>query len=129
MLSVVSAQARGTSPETQALADGRPGPELTESLVVGREEARRVRQALDDLPNEQRQVIELAYFAGLTQVEIAQRLELPAGTVKSRMRLGMQKLRVALEPPNRRPTPGIGQVQDTPAEAADRCDAEQHTAL
>jgi RNA polymerase sigma-70 factor (ECF subfamily) len=83
-----------------------------------------VRQALDDLPNEQRQVIELAYFAGLTHVEIAQRLELPAGTVKSRMRLGMQKLRVALEPPNRRPTPAIG-----PAQAADRCDAKQHTAL
>jgi RNA polymerase sigma-70 factor (ECF subfamily) len=80
------------------LADRRPAPELTESLAVGREEARRVRQALDDLPNEQRQVIELAYFAGLTHVEIAQRIGLPVGTVKSRMRLGMQKLRAALEP-------------------------------
>ncbi len=111
------------------LADRRPAPELTECLVVGREEARRVRQALDDLPNEQRQVIELAYFAGLTQVEIAQRIGLPAGTVKSRMRLGMQKLRAALEPCNHRPTPGIGQVQHPPAQEAERCDARAHTAL
>jgi RNA polymerase sigma-70 factor (ECF subfamily) len=86
------------------LADVRPGPELTESLVVGRDEARKVRQALGDLPNEQRQVIELAYFGGLTHVEIAHRLDLPVGTVKGRLRLGMQKLRVALEPPHRRPT-------------------------
>jgi len=92
------------------LADGQPGPELTESLVVGREEARSVRQALDDLPNEQRHVIELAYFAGLTHVEIAQRLELPTGTVKSRMRLGMHKLRVAFEAPDHRE---MGRSADT----------------
>jgi RNA polymerase sigma-70 factor, ECF subfamily len=94
------------------LADGQPGPELTESLLVGREEARWVRQALDDLPNEQRHVIELAYFVGLTQVEIAQRLELPVGTVKSRMRLGMHKLRVALEAPSHRE---MGNSADAPA--------------
>jgi RNA polymerase sigma-70 factor, ECF subfamily len=109
------------------VADGQPGPELTESLVLGREEARRVRRALDDLPNEQRHVIELAYFAGLTHVEIAQRLELPMGTVKGRMRLGLQKLRVAIEPLSGPPIPGTGQVQDTPAHPADRGDAKQHT--
>ena len=112
-----------------ALADRRPAPEMTESLVVERDEARRVRQALDDLPNEQRQAIELAYFAGLTHVEIAQRIGLPAGTVKSRMRLGMQKLRAAIEPPNHRPTPEIGPVPHTPAQYAERCDAGAHTAL
>ena len=62
------------------------------------EEARAVRAALAGLPGEQRQVIELAYFGGLTQQEISQRLGQPLGTVKTRIRLGMQKLRVALAP-------------------------------
>ena len=53
-----------------------------------------VTQALDSLPPDQRAVIDLAYFAGLTQSEIATRLGLPLGTVKSRLRLGMEKLRL-----------------------------------
>ena len=64
-------------------------------------EARHVRQAVEVLPPEQRQVIELAYFDGLTHRQIAQLLELPAGTVKARMRVGLQRLRAALEPPMR----------------------------
>lgn len=52
--------------------------------------------AMSALPNAQRQVMELAYQKGLTQSEIAAQLELPIGTVKSRMRLGMDKLREAL---------------------------------
>ena len=52
--------------------------------------------ALARIPVEQRQIIELAYFGGLTQQEIAERLSQPLGTVKTRVRLGMQKLRAAL---------------------------------
>ena len=62
------------------------------------EEARAVRTALTGLPGEQREVIELAYFGGFTQQEISQRLGQPLGTVKTRIRLGMQKLRTALAP-------------------------------
>lgn len=59
---------------------------------------RRVREAMTRLPPAQRQVIELAYFGGLTQVEIAQRTGEPLGTVKTRVRLGMNKLRAAIGP-------------------------------
>jgi RNA polymerase sigma-70 factor, ECF subfamily len=72
--------------------------ELTEAEIVRRDDARQVRQALATLPSEQRQVISLAYFGGLTQQEIARMLELPAGTVKGRTRLGLQKLEVVLHP-------------------------------
>jgi RNA polymerase sigma-70 factor (ECF subfamily) len=53
-------------------------------------------RAMQALPSEQRQVIELAYFHGLTGQQIAARLNVPHGTVKSRIRLGLEKLRVAL---------------------------------
>jgi RNA polymerase sigma-70 factor (ECF subfamily) len=61
-----------------------------------RQDARDVRTALRDLPPDQRQVIELAYFGGFSHTQIAEMLELPPGTVKGRMRLGLTKLRVAL---------------------------------
>lgn len=60
------------------------------------EERERLKQAVDSLPADQRQVIELAYFEGLSQTQIAQRLGEPLGTVKTRVRLGMNKLRQAL---------------------------------
>ena len=60
------------------------------------EERRAVRHQMTRLPPAQRQVLELAYFAGLTQVEISERTGQPLGTVKTRIRLGMQKLREAL---------------------------------
>jgi RNA polymerase sigma-70 factor (ECF subfamily) len=60
---------------------------IEDRQVVGR--------ALAGLPVEQRLPLELAYFRGMTQLEIATLLELPLGTVKTRMRLGLQQLRKA----------------------------------
>jgi RNA polymerase sigma-70 factor, ECF subfamily len=65
----------------------------TEVEVARREEARSVRGALETLPAEQRQTIELAYFGGFTQSQIAELLNEPVGTVKGRMRLGLEKMR------------------------------------
>jgi RNA polymerase sigma-70 factor, ECF subfamily len=68
-------------------------PERTDVEAARREEARTVRTALDTLPAEQRRTIELAYFGGFSHSEIAQLLGEPIGTVKGRMRLGLDKLR------------------------------------
>ncbi|MBI4203134.1 MAG: sigma-70 family RNA polymerase sigma factor [Chloroflexi bacterium] len=70
-----------------------------ESPIEGAEKAQdaeAVRQALEMLPPEQRSVVTLAYYQGLSQSEIAARLQQPLGTVKTRMRLALQKLRLAL---------------------------------
>lgn len=63
------------------------------------ERSRRIGSALDRLPPEQRRVIELAFFEGLTQTQIAEVLGAPLGTVKSRALLAMRKLRQILEEP------------------------------
>ena len=81
------------SAPTLAAPDGGP-----EERVETFERDRTVRQALAALSEEQRTVIELAFFGGLTQTEIARVIDEPLGTVKSRVRLGMQKLRRILEP-------------------------------
>jgi RNA polymerase sigma-70 factor (ECF subfamily) len=62
------------------------------------ERRRRIQAALEELSPPQRQAIELAFFEGLSQSEIAERLNEPLGTIKTRVRLGMQKLRAALRP-------------------------------
>jgi RNA polymerase sigma-70 factor, ECF subfamily len=74
-----------------------PAREWTDLEVERRADAQLVRDALAGLPGEQRHVIELAYFGGFTHSQIADLLELPAGTVKSRMRLGLDKLRLSLD--------------------------------
>src|SRR3954467_15033233 len=71
-------------------------PERTDAEVARRDEARVGRTAIEELPSEQCQVIELAYFGGFTHTEIAEMLETPVGTVKGRLRLGLDKLRSGL---------------------------------
>jgi RNA polymerase sigma-70 factor (ECF subfamily) len=68
-------------------------PERTDVEAARREEARSVRTALETLPDDQRRTIELAYFGGFTHSQIAELLDQPIGTVKGRMRLGLDKLR------------------------------------
>jgi RNA polymerase sigma-70 factor, ECF subfamily len=70
--------------------------ERTDVEVARRDEAQAVRSAMESLPPEQSHVIELAYFGGFTHTEIAAILETPVGTVKGRMRLGLEKLRHSL---------------------------------
>jgi RNA polymerase sigma-70 factor (ECF subfamily) len=70
--------------------------EETDAEALRREAARQVRGALKVLPADQLRVIELAYFGGLTHSQIAQMLGMPLGTVKGRMRLGMDKIRTQL---------------------------------
>jgi RNA polymerase sigma-70 factor, ECF subfamily len=70
--------------------------ERTEQEVGRRDEARAIRAVLEGLPSEQSRVIELAYYGGFTHSEIATMLDIPVGTIKGRMRLGLQKMRSQL---------------------------------
>jgi len=67
--------------------------ERTDLQAAHREEAEEVRTALATLPDEQSKAIELAYFGGFSHSEIATMLETPVGTIKGRIRLGLEKLR------------------------------------
>ncbi len=70
-------------------------PESLDNAILS-EEKKAVRAALEELPEAQRIALELAYFDGLSQTEIAERLAQPLGTIKTRMQLGMKKLRARL---------------------------------
>jgi RNA polymerase sigma-70 factor (ECF subfamily) len=96
-------RARRVRPEGRVQDDGgltlqqlpATDPDVASEMMAA-ERGQRVRRALEALPFLQRVAIELAYFEGLSQREIAERLEQPLGTVKTRMRLGLLKLRDAL---------------------------------
>jgi RNA polymerase sigma-70 factor (ECF subfamily) len=79
--------------DDDAILEQRPAEEQTEEEALARETASEVRGALGTLPNDQSKVIQLAYFGGFSHSEIAEMLGLPLGTVKGRMRLGLEKIR------------------------------------
>lgn len=84
-------------------SEAREAPAMGQSIsadqdVERSERCRMVAHALEDLPDSQRRALELAYFEGLSQSEIAERLGEPLGTVKTRVRTAMQKLRDTLRP-------------------------------
>lgn len=85
----------------QELPEGRlaeaSGDPLPDEAIAEKERQQRVQAALAGLPPEQKEVVALAYLEGLSHSEIAERLAMPLGTVKSRMRIAYQKIRAALE--------------------------------
>jgi RNA polymerase sigma-70 factor (ECF subfamily) len=82
--------------DDEAALEARPAPELTDVEAIRRETARQVRGVLAGLPREQSQVIELAYFGGFSHAEIASIVGAPLGTVKGRMRLGLERIRATM---------------------------------
>jgi RNA polymerase sigma-70 factor (ECF subfamily) len=74
-----------------------PAPQNVEAEVDLVQRQRRVRWAVAQLPEDQKQALGLAFFQGLSHLEIAEALSEPLGTVKTRIRLGMQKLRLLLQ--------------------------------
>jgi len=91
-----SRDARGRAAAAAAAEPPREASGRQEESVFHAERRQRVREVLNQLPSEQREVLELAFFEGLSQTEIAMRTGAPLGTVKTRALLGMKKLRQAL---------------------------------
>jgi RNA polymerase sigma-70 factor, ECF subfamily len=91
-LRTLAAQSRRQEALEQVELRRPEGPDAAE-LGIGRAVAGAVRDELTALPTEQYDVLKLAYYGGFTHNEISEMLELPLGTVKSRMRLGLERLR------------------------------------
>lgn len=88
-------QARPADPYAEIEAPGEaPDPS---ALVVQADTSQRIAEAMAELPESQSQALQLAYFEGLTHVEISERLNLPVGTVKGRIRLGLDRLRTVAD--------------------------------
>ena len=82
--------------DDDAALESRVSAIKVEELAIKRETGREVRSKISELPENQAKVIGLAFYGGFSQTEISDLLELPLGTVKGRMRLGMEKLRSEL---------------------------------
>jgi RNA polymerase sigma-70 factor, ECF subfamily len=82
--------------DDESALEAQEAPDRTDAEASRRERARHVRTALRDLPQDQARVIGMAYFGGFTHSEISDMLGMPLGTVKGRMRLGLQKVRANL---------------------------------
>lgn len=89
-------RSRASRVETE-LPEGLPEHESIEDVAFAHLDASRVRSALQLLPPEQREPIELGFFGGITHEEIAKRTGIPLGTIKTRIRTGLRRLRTALE--------------------------------
>lgn len=101
------ARVEGRTGEVTVLNDLPDSQPDASSAMLDEEQTRLVREALAGLPLLQRMAIELAYYEGLSHTEIAERLEQPLGTVKTRIRLGLLKLRDLLDHPSA-PSPRVG---------------------
>ena len=82
--------------DDDGVLESKAAPERTDELAMTRETQREVREVISDLPEKQSKVITLAFFGGFSQSEISSMLDLPLGTVKGRMRLGLEKIRGGL---------------------------------
>lgn len=80
-------------PVGENLPDAPAADDWPDDLAISREDAANVRQAVGGLPSEQKEAIELAFFDGLTHMEIAEKTSVPLGTIKTRIRLGLMKIR------------------------------------
>jgi len=89
-------RARAARP-TEEVPESIPAQDALEDTALARIDAQRVRSAMTQLPVEQRELIELGFFGGVTHEEIARAKGLPLGTVKTRIRTGLRKLRGTLE--------------------------------
>jgi RNA polymerase sigma-70 factor, ECF subfamily len=93
-LDVLRSRCRDVDDEVPELL---PADDAIEETAIARIDGERVRAALAQLPSEQREPIELGFFGGETQEQIARRTGLPIGTVKTRIRRGLRRLRSTLE--------------------------------
>jgi len=82
--------------DDDSVLESRPATNRTDEQAMRRETQREVREVISELPEKQSKVINLAFFGGFSQSEISEMLDLPLGTVKGRMRLGLEKIRGGL---------------------------------